>query len=472
MQHREYGLQFKADSLRTTPPHTREGIVKYLGSGLVKGIGPHFARKIVDVFGERTLAVIDESPTFLQEVKGIGKTRIQRIRESWQQQKAVRGIMVFLQSHGVGTRGRCASTRPMATRPSNWCGPIPTGWRRTSGASASRRPTSWRSAWASTAARRSGPARPCATSCSKKAARGTSAFPRRKPSTQAAELTEIDAAVVRGAAEDGRREEELVREPWDGSRPAWLYLKPLFLAEQGAARSLQRCSAGPHPLAGLPAEVALPWVEQRIGLNLAPSQRDAIRQAASHKVLVITGGPGTGKTTLVRGILEMFAAQGKRCVLCAPTGRAAKRLAETTGREAKTIHRLLEFDPRQGGFKHDRDQPLDLDLLVVDEASMVDVPLMNKLAQAVPRHACLVLVGDVDQLPSVGPGSGAGGHHRLGRVSGGAADGDLPPGRGRAGSCVPPTPSTPGNCRSRRRPGRATSTSSRRTSRQASSTAS
>src|SRR5262245_56688774 len=142
-----------------------------------------------------------------------------------------------------------------------------------------------------------------------------------------------------------------------------------------------------------------------MGLELAATQRDAIRQATTHKVLVVTGGPGVGKTTIVRGILEIFAAKGLRCALCAPTGRAAKRLSETTGREAKTIHRLLEFDPAMGGFKHDRARPLDLDLLVVDEASMVDVALMNRLAQAVPRHACLVLVGDVDQLPSVGPGN-------------------------------------------------------------------
>jgi exodeoxyribonuclease V alpha subunit len=158
-------------------------------------------------------------------------------------------------------------------------------------------------------------------------------------------------------------------------------------------------------LPAIDIESALSWVEKKIGLELAPTQREAIRQAASRKLLVITGGPGVGKTTIVRGILEIFAAKGLRCELCAPTGRAAKRLTETTGNPARTIHRLLEFDPSQGGFARHRENPLEVDLLIVDEASMVDVLLMNQLLRAVPLEACVVLVGDVDQLPSVGPGT-------------------------------------------------------------------
>src|SRR5262249_22182229 len=150
---------------------------------------------------------------------------------------------------------------------------------------------------------------------------------------------------------------------------------------------------------------ALAWVEKKMGLELAPLQRDAIRQATTRKVLVVTGGPGTGKTTIVRGILEVFAAKGLHCALCAPTGRAAKRLQESTGREARTIHRLLEFDPGVGGFKRDRDHPLEIDLLIVDEASMVDIVLMNQLLRAVPPWACVVLVGDVGRLASVGRGT-------------------------------------------------------------------
>ena len=403
VQHKDYGPQFKADELRTMQPHTREGIIKYLGSGLVKGIGPHFARKIVDVFGERTLAVIDESPTFLKDVKGIGARRIQRIRESWQQQKAVRGIMVFLQSHGIGTARavriyktygeqalELVRANPYRLAADVWGFGFHTADELAQKLGIDRSsPLRARAALRYVLQQLSG--------------EGHVGYPETSVIDKTAELSGIDRAIVAAAVEDGKREDDFVREP-SGEEP-WLYLKPLFLAELGVARSLHGLCDGPHPLTGIDAEAALGWVEQRIGLELAPSQRDAIRQAATRKVLTITGGPGTGKTTLVRGILEIFAAKGKRCALCAPTGRAAKRLTETTGREAKTIHRLLEFDPGLGGFKHDRDRPLDLDLLVVDEASMVDVTLMNKLAQAVPRRACLVLVGDVDQLPSVGPGT-------------------------------------------------------------------
>jgi exodeoxyribonuclease V alpha subunit len=216
-------------------------------------------------------------------------------------------------------------------------------------------------------------------------------------------LTQIDRAIVAAAVEEVRAEGELVRE--SGGEEPWLYLKPLFLSEVGVARAIRSLRDGAHPLPAINTEIALTWVEEKMGLELASTQRDAIRQAATSKLLVITGGPGTGKTTIVRGLLEIFSAKGLRCALCAPTGRAAKRLSETTGREAKTIHRLLEFDPSCGGFKRDRANPLDLDLLVADEASMVDVVLMNQLLRAIPPAACVVLVGDVDQLPSVGPGT-------------------------------------------------------------------
>jgi exodeoxyribonuclease V alpha subunit len=402
---RDHGPQFKADELRTTPPHTREGIARYLGSGLIKGIGPHFARKIVEVFGENTLAVIDESPGYLKEIKGIGPRRIQRIRESWQQQKAVRRIMLFLQEHGLGTSRAVRiykqygeeAVEVVRANPYRLATDIWGVGFRTADELAGRLGIDRASPLRARAALR--------YVLQQVSNEGHVGYPEEGLIARTAELTGIDPDVVRGAVEDGRREDELVRDTPDDEGGPWLYLKPLFLAETGVARAVRALREGPHPLPPGDAEAALAWVEERMGLSLAESQRAALRQAMTQKVLVVTGGPGVGKTTIVRGILDVFSARGLRCGLCAPTGRAAKRLAETTKREARTIHRLLEFDASLGDFKRGREFPLDLDLLVVDEASMVDVVLMNKLLRAVPPWACLVLVGDVDQLPSVGPGT-------------------------------------------------------------------
>jgi exodeoxyribonuclease V alpha subunit len=406
-QDREHGLQFKAAELRTTPPHTLAGIEKYLSSGLVKGIGPHYARKIVEVFGERTLAVIDESPAFLKEVKGIGPRRLQRIRESWKEQKAVRSIMVFLQSHGVGTARAVRIYKQYGDQAIDLVRANP--YRLATDI--------WGVGFQSAdqlAERlgidRSSPLRARAALryvLQKLSGEGHCGFPEAGVVEQTTALTGIDAAVVTAAVEAERAEGDLVREtlPTAEGEDTWLYLKPLFLAEVGVARALGGLKDGGHPLPALNVETALKWVESKMGLELAPAQRSAIHLATTCKVLVVTGGPGVGKSTIVRGILEVFAAKGLRCALCAPTGRAAKRLGEITGRDARTIHRLLEYDPALGGFKRDRHNHLDLDLLIVDEASMVDVVLMYQLLRAVPAWACVVLVGDVDQLPSVGPGT-------------------------------------------------------------------
>src|SRR5262249_25201047 len=403
-QNRDHGLQFKAEKLRTTPPHTAEGIVKYLGSGLVKGVGPHFAKKIVEVFGERTLQVIDENPAFLSEVKGIGAKRIHRIRASWVEQKAVRSIMVFMQSYGVGTAravriyktyGDEAIDR-VRENPYRLATDIWGVGFKTADELAGRLGVDRASPLRARAALRY-----VLQDCS---SRGHVGAPEELVVQQTVELTQIPVEIVREAVEHQRAEGEIVRaEPPEGDEGPWLFLKPLFLAELGVARAVGKLKQGGHPLPTLDPEAAIATAERKMGVSLAPTQREAIRRATREKVLVITGGPGVGKTTIVRGIIEVFGSRAQRIALCAPTGRAAKRLAEATGRDARTIHRLLEFDPGFGGFKRDPHNPLDLDLLVVDETSMVDVSLMFQLLRAVPPWACVVLVGDVDQLPSVGP---------------------------------------------------------------------
>jgi exodeoxyribonuclease V alpha subunit len=399
---REHGEQFQADTLRCTPPATVEGIEKYLGSGLVKGIGPVYARKIVQVFGERTLQIIDESPTFLREVKGIGPRRIQRIRESWQEQKAVRDIMVFLQSHGLGTSRAVRIYRTygdqavdlVRANPYRLASDIWGVGFKTADELAGRLGIDRNSPLRARAALR--------FVLQQLGQEGHVGFPEVGVVERTAALTDIPLPVLTEAVEAERQAGDLVREP--NAEEPWLYLKPLFLAELGVAQALTRLKEGGHPLPDLRLEVALDWVQKKMGLELAAAQRDAIGQATRSKVLVITGGPGTGKTTLVRGIIEIFLVRKQRVALCAPTGRAAKRLSETTGQEAKTIHRLLEFDPGLRCFKRDATNPLATDLLVVDETSMVDVVLLYQLLKAVPAHTCVVLVGDVDQLPSVGPG--------------------------------------------------------------------
>jgi exodeoxyribonuclease V alpha subunit len=450
---RDHGLQFKADELRTTPPHTEEGIVKYLGSGLIKGIGPKYAKKIVETFGARTLEVIDASPAHLKEVKGIGPQRLERIRQSWQEQRSVRALMVFLQSYGIGT---ARAVRIYKTYGDDALEKIKSNpYRLTTDI--------WGIGFktADDLARRIGlpPNSPLRARAAVRyvlqeaSGQGHVGYPEHAVIDKTMELTQIPPEVIREVIEAGRVEDEFVRdvpppeqetrnaergarnvEPGaadaeqgaqtadqradeppssvprsefrvPSSQDSWLYLKPLFLAELGVARAIQQLRRGGHPLPAIDADAALRWVEQRMRLELAPTQREAIRAAATEKVLVITGGPGVGKTTIVRGILEIFTAKRKRVALCAPTGRAAKRLSESTGHQASTIHRLLEFDPGVGHFKRHRENPLDVDLLVMDEASMVDIVLMNQLLRAVPPWACLVLVGDVDQLPSVGPGS-------------------------------------------------------------------
>jgi exodeoxyribonuclease V alpha subunit len=400
---RRHGLQFKASSLRIIPPSTLDGIEKYLGSGMVKGIGPHFARKLVGAFGERVFDVIEDSPDRLLELEGIGPKRKERVTRAWAEQKVVREIMVFLQSHGVGTARAVRiyktygeeAVEKVRENPYRLALDIHGIGFKTADAIAQRLGIPHDSLIRARAGVRH--------VLQEIAANGHCAAYREELAESSCKLLEIPAPVIEQGIAAELQEENLVEEEIEG-RPA-LFLAPLQRAERGVAMSLARLQRNPPVWGRIDAEGAIPWVERQTGLALSGSQREAVTAAVNGKVTILTGGPGVGKTTVVNSILHILKAKGVSVLLCAPTGRAAKRLSESTGAEAKTIHRLLEFDPKIMGFKRDQYRPLEAELVVVDEVSMVDLPLMNQLLRAIPNHAAVLLVGDVDQLPSVGPGA-------------------------------------------------------------------
>jgi exodeoxyribonuclease V alpha subunit len=400
---RTHGLQFKTQLLRVVPPSTLEGIEKYLGSGMVKGIGPHFAKKLVRAFGEAVFDIIEQTPERLTELDGIGPKRKQRVVEAWEAQKMIREIIVFLHSHGVGTAravriyktyGHEAIVR-VRENPYRLALDIHGIGFKT----------------ADTLAQRLGIPRDAVIRAQagvrhvlqEFAEDGHCAVHQDELMETAGTLLEIPASTIAQAVEIECQEERLVAADI-GGRPC-LFLTPLHRAEVGVAAHLLRLLQGTPPWGAIDPARAIPWVEQKTGRTLSPSQRKAVATALHSKVTVITGGPGVGKTTIVTSILQILQAKKMAVLLCAPTGRAAKRLTETTGLEAKTIHRLLEFDPTSMGFVHGQTNPLRADLVVVDEVSMVDVVLMSQLLRAILDHAAVLLVGDVDQLPSVGPGT-------------------------------------------------------------------
>ena len=401
---RQHGQQFKAEELKTTHPASAEGIEKYLASGAIRSIGPKLAAKIVAVYHERTLEIFEKAPDFLLHVKGIGAERFKRIRQSWEEQKEVRKLMLFLTEHGI-TSGRAVriyrtygheAIAKIKANPYQLADDIRGIGFKTADELAAKLGIDRNSPYRARAA--------VLYTLQELAGDGHCGFPESGVVEQTTKLVEIDTQIVEAAVQAAVQDRSVIREDVDGE--PWLYLASLHRAEVGLAKSVLRiASARPHPLPRIDVEKAIAWVEQRLNIQLAVAQKEAVRQACQHKLLIITGGPGVGKTTLVRSILEIFAAKDMKCVLTAPTGRAAKRLAETTERTAKTVHRLLEFDPVTGDFKKDQQHPLTGDLFVLDETSMVDVVLGHQFLRAVPQEACVILVGDVDQLPSVGPGS-------------------------------------------------------------------
>ncbi len=399
---RTHGQQFKAAFLKASPPTTLEGIEKYLGSGMIRGIGPVYAKKLVRAFGEAVFELIEQEPARLHEVTGIGPKRAQRIVAGWADQKVIREIMLFLHAHGVGTSRAVRifktygqdAVQVISENPYRLARDI----RGIGFLTADKVAEQLGIAKAAMIRVRAG----VSYALSEAMDEGHCGLPTDELIDRTASLIEVPPVLIDTALALELEDGAVVTDTVQGRR--CVFLAGLYRAEQVIAARLYALASGPPPWPAIDAAKAIPWVESRTGLALAESQRQALDLAVVSKVLVITGGPGVGKTTLVNAILKVLRAKGIAVALCAPTGRAAKRLGESTGLEARTIHRLLETDPKTGSFKRSEQHPLTCDLLVVDEASMVDVPLMRSLLQALPDTAALLIVGDVDQLPSVGPG--------------------------------------------------------------------
>lgn len=398
---RDHGMQLKAEILQTSAPTSREGIEKYLASGLIKGIGPVYAKKLVEKFGEDVFDIIDRESARLEQVRGIGSERRRTIRTAWSEQKVVRQIMVFLHSNGVSTS--------RALRIYKTYGDEAVEKVRANPYLLARDITGIGFKTADDIARKMGIPEDSllrgraglSHALSVAGGNGHCALPKDLLIQNATELLGMDGILLRRALSEMLSEGELVEDSITGQD--LIFLPAIRRAEMEVASRLLRFAGMKPEYPEIDMEKALAWLRDKKAIDLAPSQSDALRLALSSRVLVVTGGPGVGKTTLVNSILCLLRAKGVTCLLCAPTGRAAKRLSETTGLEAKTIHRLLEY--QNSGFARNPSNPLDCDLLVADETSMMDVQLMAKLLQALPRQAHLILVGDVDQLPSVGPGS-------------------------------------------------------------------
>jgi exodeoxyribonuclease V alpha subunit len=399
---RTHGQQFKSRFMRTSAPTSIDGVEKYLGSGMIRGIGPVYARKMVRAFGEKVFDVIEAEPDRLREVTGIGPVRAKRITGAWAEQKIVREIMVFLHSHGVGTARAVRifktygadAVQVMTENPYRLARDIRGIGFKTADAIAMKLGIE-KTAMIRVRAGIS-------YALTEAMDEGHCGLPAEELTPLAVELLEVPGELIQTALELELAERTVIADTV--GETACIFLAGLYRAEQVIAERIIRLAKGTLPWPYIDPGKALPWIEQKTGLSLAESQVAAIRLALLSKVLVITGGPGVGKTTIVNSILRILAAKGVSLLLCAPTGRAAKRMTEATGFEAKTIHRLLEVDPKGGGFKRGSDNPLECDLLVVDETSMVDVMLMQALVRAVPDNAALLVVGDIDQLPSVGPG--------------------------------------------------------------------
>jgi exodeoxyribonuclease V alpha subunit len=410
-RHPKFGEQFKVAEYRSKVPATVDGIRKYLGSGLIKGLGPVMAGRIADKFGKETLEIIENDIQRLAEVAGIGRKRIGMIASAWDAQRDIRDVMLFLQSHGVGSGYAARIFKHYGSRsiavvrqnPYRLSGDIfGIGF-----------------VTADQIAAKLGIAKDAGMRVeagilyvlNQLADEGHVYFPYEPLILKCCDILAVDREVVIRSLEKLARNQKIFIEEINNESAAHpekhsaVFLKRFHLCEIGIARGLKNLIDSPKSLREIDSRKAIDWVQGRLAITLADKQIDAVRRAIENKVMVVTGGPGTGKTTIINAVLKIYSRIRARILLAAPTGRAAKRMAETTGLEAKTIHRMLEYSLQKGGFQRDEEKPLDCDVLVIDEASMIDTILMYFLLRAVPPAATFILVGDVNQLPSVGAGN-------------------------------------------------------------------
>jgi len=409
--HPKFGEQFKITQYRTEVPATVYGIQKYLGSGLIKGIGPVMAKRIVKKFGESTLEVIETSPEELVGVAGIGKKRIAMIKAAWEEQKEIREVMLFLQTHGVSSGYATKIFKQYGDQSISVVQENPyrlamdifgIGFVTADGI-----------------AEKLGFDKQCHIRAEagiiyilhQLADEGHVYFPYEPLVQKCMEMLEIGRELITRAISSNVLAGRIVLEDLNSDPNKFLennkgvFLKKFHVSETGIAARIRRLLNAPKAIRAIDAEKALEWVQNRLDISLAQNQAEAIKEAAHSKVLVVTGGPGTGKTTIINAVLKIFSPLKIRIQLAAPTGRAAKRMSEATGHEAMTLHRLLEYSMAKGGFQKDPKHPLPCDLLIVDEASMIDTILMHHLLKAIPLGATFILVGDIHQLPSVGAGN-------------------------------------------------------------------
>jgi len=409
--HPKYGEQFRVAGYRTAVPASVYGIQKYLGSGLIKGIGPVMAGRIVKKFGKETLEIIEEKPERLAEIEGIGNKRIVMIKAAWDAQREIRDVMLFLQGHGVSSGHATkifkvygnTAIQVVRNNPYRLASDIfGIGFLTADGIAEKM------------GFDKNSPLRAQAGILyvlNQLAEEGSVYCPYEPLITRCIEVLHVDRDILTEVIGKLAFNEKIVIEDLNDSIETFqenfkaVFLAKYYLAENRIAERMARLSSAPKSIRPIDTDKAVEWVQGRLTVMLAEKQVHAIRCALDNKVMIITGGPGTGKTTIINAILKIYSKVKVKTLLAAPTGRAAKKMTEATGHEAKTIHRLLEYSLQKGGFKKDEADPLDCDVLFIDEASMIDTLLMHYLIKAVPPTATLIIVGDVNQLPSVGAGN-------------------------------------------------------------------